>query len=67
MGAQMLVDLGATQLRLLTNNPRKIVGLEGYGVDIVSREPLRIPGGARSRSDLADSPSLEADEASSPA
>lgn len=52
MGAQMLVDLGATRLRLLTNNPRKIVGLEGYGVDIVSHEPLRIPTTDRNASFL---------------
>jgi 3,4-dihydroxy 2-butanone 4-phosphate synthase / GTP cyclohydrolase II len=43
VGAQILVDLGVTQLRLLTNNPRKIVGLEGYGLRVVERVPLLIP------------------------
>ena len=37
MGAQILVDLGARRLRLMTNNPRKIVGLEGYGLEVVER------------------------------
>jgi 3,4-dihydroxy 2-butanone 4-phosphate synthase/GTP cyclohydrolase II len=40
VGAQILVDLGASQLRLMTNNPRKIVGLEGYGLRVVERVPL---------------------------
>ena len=40
-GAQILVDLGVRDLRLLTNNPRKIVGLEGYGLNVVERIPLR--------------------------
>ena len=42
-GAQMLADLGARKLRLMTNNPRKIVGLEGYGLTVVERVPLVIP------------------------
>jgi len=42
IGAQILVDLGVKQIRLLTNNPRKIVGLEGYGLSVVERVPLRI-------------------------
>ena len=41
-GAQMLVDLGIRRLRLLTNNPCKIAGLEGYGLDIVERVPIVI-------------------------
>jgi 3,4-dihydroxy 2-butanone 4-phosphate synthase/GTP cyclohydrolase II len=42
MGSQMLADLGVKEMRLLTNNPRKIVGLEGYGLAIVDRVPLQI-------------------------
>ncbi|MBF0331464.1 MAG: bifunctional 3,4-dihydroxy-2-butanone-4-phosphate synthase/GTP cyclohydrolase II [Candidatus Omnitrophica bacterium] len=43
IGAQILVDLGVKQIRLLTNNPRKIVGLEGYGLSVVERVPLQVP------------------------
>jgi len=42
IGAQILVDLGLKEIRLLTNNPRKIVGLEGYGLKVVERLPLEI-------------------------
>ncbi|MBU1124597.1 MAG: bifunctional 3,4-dihydroxy-2-butanone-4-phosphate synthase/GTP cyclohydrolase II [Candidatus Omnitrophica bacterium] len=42
IGAQILVDLGITQLKLLTNNPRKIVGLEGYGLKVIERVPLGV-------------------------
>lgn len=41
-GAQMLVELGVRKLRLLTNNPRKMVGLGGYGLEIVGRAPIGV-------------------------
>ncbi|HZC59185.1 MAG TPA: bifunctional 3,4-dihydroxy-2-butanone-4-phosphate synthase/GTP cyclohydrolase II [Chthoniobacterales bacterium] len=40
-GAQILVDLGVRHIRLLTNNPKKVVGLEGYGLDIVEQLPIK--------------------------
>jgi 3,4-dihydroxy 2-butanone 4-phosphate synthase / GTP cyclohydrolase II len=40
IGAQILLDLGLSSIRILTNNPRKIVGLEGYGLRITGREPI---------------------------
>jgi 3,4-dihydroxy 2-butanone 4-phosphate synthase/GTP cyclohydrolase II len=43
IGAQILVDLGVKKMRLMTNNPRKIVGLEGYGLKVTGRVPLEIP------------------------
>ena len=49
IGNQILRDLGLTRLRILTNNPRKIVGLEGFGLTIVERVPLIIPPGEHSR------------------
>lgn len=42
VGAQILVDLGISQMRLMTNNPKKIVGLEGYGLEVVGRVPVEI-------------------------
>lgn len=43
IGAQILHDLGLSKLRLMTNNPRKIVGLEGYGLQVVERLPIVMP------------------------
>ena len=49
IGAQILTDLGVRSMRLLTNNPRKFVGLEGYGLSVVEQLPLEIPASAFSR------------------
>jgi 3,4-dihydroxy 2-butanone 4-phosphate synthase/GTP cyclohydrolase II len=43
MGAQILHDLGVRRIRLLTNNPKKVVGLEGYGLEITEQVPLALP------------------------
>jgi 3,4-dihydroxy 2-butanone 4-phosphate synthase/GTP cyclohydrolase II len=43
IGAQILAELGVRRMRLLTNNPRKFVGLEGYGLTIVERLPIEVP------------------------
>jgi len=48
LGSQMLVDLGVREMRLITNNPKKIVGLEGYGLTIVDRVPLHVEPTAHS-------------------
>jgi 3,4-dihydroxy 2-butanone 4-phosphate synthase/GTP cyclohydrolase II len=40
IGAQILVDLGLTSIRLLTNNPKKIIGLEGYGLRVTDQMPI---------------------------
>ncbi len=42
-GAQVLTDLGLSTIRLLTNNPRKIAGLDGYGLTVTERIPLEVP------------------------
>ncbi|MDR0330596.1 MAG: bifunctional 3,4-dihydroxy-2-butanone-4-phosphate synthase/GTP cyclohydrolase II [Chitinispirillales bacterium] len=42
IGAQILADLGIRKLRLMTNNPRKIVGLEGYGLEVAERVPIEV-------------------------
>ena len=43
IGSQILYDLGVRKIRLLTNNPKKIYGLEGFGLEVVERVPIRIP------------------------
>ncbi len=48
VGAQILKDLGLQEIRLLTNNPRKVVGLEGWGLNILERVPLLVPSTAHS-------------------
>jgi 3,4-dihydroxy 2-butanone 4-phosphate synthase / GTP cyclohydrolase II len=49
VGAQILLDLGVTRMELLTNNPRKLVGLQGYGLEVVARVSLEIPPNGRNR------------------
>lgn len=46
LGAQILVDLGVKRMRLLTNNPKKIIGLEGYGLKVEERVPIEMPPSA---------------------
>ena len=53
IGAQILVDLGIKNLKLLTNNPKKIVGLEGYGLHISERVPIEIPATETNRKYLS--------------
>ena len=43
IGAQILAELGVKKIRLMTNNPKKIVGLQGYGIEIVDRVPIQVP------------------------
>jgi 3,4-dihydroxy 2-butanone 4-phosphate synthase/GTP cyclohydrolase II len=49
IGAQILVDLGVRQIRLLTNNPKKVVGLDGYDLRIVERVAIQVPANQRNR------------------
>jgi 3,4-dihydroxy 2-butanone 4-phosphate synthase/GTP cyclohydrolase II len=42
LGAQILMDLGVRRIRLLTNNPKKVIGLDGYGLEIVKQVPIRV-------------------------
>ncbi|MGI9094412.1 MAG: bifunctional 3,4-dihydroxy-2-butanone-4-phosphate synthase/GTP cyclohydrolase II [Thermoleophilaceae bacterium] len=52
IGAQILVDLGLTSIRLLTNNPKKIVGLEGYGLRVTDQVPIEHPPGDHNKAYL---------------
>ena len=52
IGAQILRDLGVRSMRLLTNNPRKFVGLEGYGLSVTETVPLEIPASDTTRNYL---------------
>ena len=49
IGAQILADLGLRHLRLMTNNPKKIIGLKGYGLDVVERIPIEVRPQSRNR------------------
>jgi 3,4-dihydroxy 2-butanone 4-phosphate synthase/GTP cyclohydrolase II len=49
IGAQILVDLGLSSIRLLTNNPKKIVGLEGYGLRVTDQLPIELPASEHNR------------------
>jgi 3,4-dihydroxy 2-butanone 4-phosphate synthase/GTP cyclohydrolase II len=52
LGAQILFDLGVRQLRLLTNNPKKVVGLAGYGLKIVETVPIRVEANTHNKAYL---------------
>jgi 3,4-dihydroxy 2-butanone 4-phosphate synthase/GTP cyclohydrolase II len=52
IGAQILRDLGLSSIRIMTNNPRKLVGLEGYGLQIIERIPLVADPNAENRAYL---------------
>ena len=49
IGAQILADLGIKKIRLLTNNPKKIIGLEGYGLEVIERVSIKIEEGENSK------------------
>lgn len=53
IGAQILRDLGVKRMRLLTNNPRKIRGLSGYGLEVAERVPIQIPAHSHNKRYLA--------------
>jgi 3,4-dihydroxy 2-butanone 4-phosphate synthase / GTP cyclohydrolase II len=52
IGYQILADLGLTTIRVLTNNPRKITGLQGYGLEVLEQLPIEVPPNAENRSYL---------------
>jgi len=49
IGAQILVDLGLSKIKLITNNPKKIIGIEGYGLTVTDRIPIEMQPGERNR------------------
>jgi 3,4-dihydroxy 2-butanone 4-phosphate synthase/GTP cyclohydrolase II len=49
IGAQILRDIGVTKMRMLTNNPKKIVGLEGYGIEVIDRVPIEMEAGEENK------------------
>jgi len=53
LGAQILTDLGLKTIKLLTNNPRKVVGLEGYGLQIIEQVPIRVKSNPHNEKYLA--------------
>ncbi len=53
IGNQILADLGLSTIRILTNNPRKLTGIQGFGLDVVEQVPIEVPPNAENRSYLA--------------
>ena len=53
IGNQILADLGLTTIRILTNNPKKLAGLEGYGLTVIEQVPIEVPPNAENRRYLA--------------
>jgi 3,4-dihydroxy 2-butanone 4-phosphate synthase/GTP cyclohydrolase II len=53
IGSQILRDLGLAKLRIMTNNPKKIYGIDGYGLSVVEEVPIRIPPGEHNAKYLA--------------
>ncbi|MDQ3875034.1 MAG: bifunctional 3,4-dihydroxy-2-butanone-4-phosphate synthase/GTP cyclohydrolase II [Actinomycetota bacterium] len=53
IGYQILADLGLSTIRILTNNPKKIAGLQGYGLEVVEQVPIEVPSNAENRRYLA--------------
>jgi 3,4-dihydroxy 2-butanone 4-phosphate synthase/GTP cyclohydrolase II len=49
IGSQILADLGLTTIRILTNNPKKMLGIEGYGLEVVEQVPIEVPPNAENR------------------
>jgi 3,4-dihydroxy 2-butanone 4-phosphate synthase/GTP cyclohydrolase II len=52
IGSQILRDLGLRKLRIMTNNPKKIYGIDGYGLSVVEEVPIRVPAGEHNRAYL---------------